>query len=372
MVAKSQMLKNLSVISVSSSHNWLTYTKRIFMKRLFIVGIFWGVFCIVYTLNAQSLESRRADLQRQIQDLEIQKEIQELEKRLKILQDEVQAGSQDINQQEYDDDVDVNVESNLESNYNANIDSPKDEQITRDNRDEQVRKWFGKNRNGLLFGFGWGQAKITSQGEKFSYTQELPTNVFIPEVTGASAPHYTPNYFRLGYQKFISFSHPSKSPLGFRIYADYINMLGHSSKTYYYERENKDAEWELVGTKEKLAYQYALSANLDMLLEFNLPNSYSYFGIFGGVGYGILRHKATYNAESSSNGGDFCNSNSCGYDEGDFKKLGIFYNLGVALTLGAKHRLEFYYKILPIKQYAKDNFTWRSSDYMAFSYQYTF
>ena len=50
----------------------------------------------------------------------------------------------------------------------------------------------------------------------------------------------------------------------------------------------------------------------------------------------------------------------------------LFANLGAALTLGAKHRLEFYYK-MPNSSTHTGNYLTRSiSDMAAFAYQYTF
>lgn len=183
-------------------------------------------------------------------------------------------------------------------------------------RDAEVKRAFGKNRNGIFLRFMVGSMR--------------PNTAFNKEAqTGGG--------FGVGYQRFFSFmgfGKASKSPLGFRIYVDSFAPFTNGRT------------------------QTMSSANIDGLLEFNFPNSYSYFGVFGGVGY------ARFDMwDSTSQMMSFRSS---------YHRETIAYNFGAALTLGAKHRLEFYYKVLPKRNSQKLDFAWKDRNIIAFAYQYTF
>lgn len=183
-------------------------------------------------------------------------------------------------------------------------------------RDAEVKRTFGKNRNGIFLRFMAGSMRPKTA---FNRKQELGFG------------------FGVGYQRFFSFmgfGKPSKSPLGFRVYVDSFAPFN-------------DGRTQTMS-----------SANIDGLLEFNFPNSYSYFGVFGGVGY------ARFDMWDSTSQMLSFRSN--------YHRDTIAYNFGAALTLGAKHRLEFYYKVLPKRNTKKLDFAWDERNIIAFVYQYTF
>lgn len=151
---------------------------------------------------------------------------------------------------------------------------------------------------------------------------------------------------KLGYQQFLGIGDLAyKSPIGMRFYID----------SYAGYAENDRNTLTML--------QVASAYNIDILLEKHVPNTYSYLGAFLGIGYGVTGFIQTYTDTSILS--------PLKSSELLYSAEGMFYNLGLALTLAAKHRLEFYYKILPKKEY-KDKFYYTSTDLITFAYQYTF
>lgn len=187
-----------------------------------------------------------------------------------------------------------------------------------------------KDRSGVLLGFSIGgmQTKVAELG--------LLGN----EVTSSFAPIG----FRFGIQGFgngLKSDYKKWWPLGSRIYVDY----------YFMPASSKD--------ESVRSFQQMWSINADLLLEFNIPQTYAYFGVFAGIGWGQI----------------YCTHQVRGLfstTEAIIQGNSLFANLGAALTLGAKHRLEFYYK-MPNSSTHTGNYLTRSiSDMAAFAYQYTF
>lgn len=271
-------------------------------------------------LPQQSLQAKKTYLEQELKELESrekdQLEIETLEAKIQFLKEKqslqpqaplktpaaqqpaIQQPTSYAPQEEYEDDDEYDD----------------DEQAQ---RDAEVKRVFGKNRNGIFLRFMAGSMRPKTA---FNRQQELGFG------------------FGVGYQRFFSFlgfGSPSKSPLGFRIYADSFAPFNSNRQT-----------------------QTMSSVNIDGLLEFNFPNSYSYFGVFGGVGY------ARFDVWDSTSQMLSFRSN--------YHRNTIAYNFGTALTLGAKHRLEFYYKVLPKRNTTRLDFAWKERNIIAFVYQYTF
>ena len=184
------------------------------------------------------------------------------------------------------------------------------------------------NRTGFLLGIGLGAMQTES-------TYLLST------LKGNG----TPFGIRIGFQQFFDtfderFRH---SPVGLRAYID----------SYAFAATNE---------AQTLAILQGFGAyNVDLLIEFHLPKTYTYIGFFGGVGYGMVMYEAVTTGLFG--------------DQQSMELTGTFYNLGVALTLNSRHRLEFFYKFLP-KNYVPASgltgFSWKSSDFMGGAYQFTF
>ncbi|WP_300703671.1 outer membrane beta-barrel protein [uncultured Campylobacter sp.] len=123
--------------------------------------------------------------------------------------------------------------------------------------------------------------------------------------------NFIPVGLRLGYQLASS-----DSIFGSRIYADYS----------YATTEDE--------TKIYKNTQSLLSFNLDILADFNIPNTQSFIGVFAGINYGI------YSVDSKQ---------ALSTQKVDIKGFG--YNAGLALTFSSNHRLELFYKALPKTEY---------------------
>lgn len=187
-----------------------------------------------------------------------------------------------------------------------------------------------KNRSGMLLGLSIGGMETESTYSTFGG--------LLPFTLRANA---APVGVRIGWQSFgdgIS-EKMRQNPIGVRFYID----------SHVFVAKTKDGSAH--------ALQGFGAYNADLLAEFNIPKSYVYLGVFGGIGYGVLFYEAQGSLYEMS-----------------IEASGLFYNLGAALTLGAKHRLEFYYKFLPTNSYKNPSkgIEWKSSDFMGFAYQYTF
>ena len=273
-------------------------------------------------LPQQSLQAKKTYLEQELKELESrerdQLEIEMLEGKIQFLKEKQQfqptppkapatQSQQPISQQP------IGYVAEAEQYDDDEYDDDDDEQAQ---RDAEVKRAFGKNRNGIFLRFMAGSMRPKTA---FNRKQELGFG------------------FGVGYQRFFSFlgfGKPSKSPLGFRVYVDSFAPFNNGRT------------------------QTMSSANIDGLLEFNFPNSYSYFGVFGGVGY------ARFDMWDSTSQMLSFRSN--------YHRDTIAYNFGTALTLGAKHRLEFYYKVLPERNSKKLDFAWKERNIIAFVYQYTF
>lgn len=205
---------------------------------------------------------------------------------------------------------------------------PKDStQATQNNQQPPVKK-DKHNRTGFLLGIGLGAMQTES-------TYLLST------LKGNGAPFG----IRIGFQQFFDtfderFKH---SPVGLRAYIDF----------YAFAATNE--------ARTLAIFQGFGAYNLDLLIDFHIPKTYTYIGFFGGVGYGAV----VYGAATTGLFGD----------QRSMELRGTFYNLGVALTLNSRHRLEFLYKFLP-KNYVPASelmdFSWKSSDFLGGAYQFTF
>lgn len=201
---------------------------------------------------------------------------------------------------------------------------------TKENPNTHDPKHRRKNRSGMLLGLSIGGMDTESTYHTLGG--------LLPYTLKANA---TPVGLRIGWQTFGDGINEKmrQNPIGLRLYIDSHAFI--------------------VETKDLSAYaiQGFGAYNADLLAEFNIPGTYIYLGGFGGVGYGML----FYEAQST-------------WYKMNIDMTGLFYNLGAALTLGAKHRLEFYYKFLPKNSYtnASEGIYWKSSDFMGFAYQYTF
>ena len=201
---------------------------------------------------------------------------------------------------------------------------------TKENPNTHDPKHRRKNRSGMLLGLSIGGMDTESTYHTLGG--------LLPYTLKANA---TPVGLRIGWQTFGDGINEKmrQNPIGLRLYIDSHAFI--------------------VETKYSSAYaiQGFGAYNADLLAEFNIPGTYIYLGGFGGIGYGML----FYEAQSA-------------WYKMNIDMTGLFYNLGAALTLSAKHRLEFYYKFLPKNSYtnASEGIYWKSSDFMGFAYQYTF
>lgn len=273
-------------------------------------------------LPQQSLQAKKTYLEQELKELESrerdQLEIETLEAKIQFLKEKqslqpqtplktpTTQSQEPISQQP--------VSYALQDEYDDGDEYDDDDEQAQ--RDAEVRRAFGKNRNGIFLRFMAGSMRPKTA---FNREQEIGFG------------------FGVGYQRFFSFlgfGKPSKSPLGFRVYVDSFAPFSNGRT------------------------QTMSSANIDGLLEFNFPNSYSYFGVFGGVGY------ARFDVWDSTSQMLSFRSN--------YHRNTIAYNFGAALTLGAKHRLEFYYKVLPKRNTTRLDFAWKERNIIAFVYQYTF
>lgn len=274
------------------------------------------IFCALVTtqiLNADSLSERKAELERQIREIEAQqiqqeeqkkqKEIEELEQKLKGLQ--------------Y-----AYPKEKLETN-------PVHQEIVQNNKiaqeidNEEAKKWFGKNRSGVLLGISAGIMPLEYK------TPYFDTESGIVTVGGA----------RLGYQYFSN----NNSVFGFRIYMDAHYGYGITDDIFTDIQQNFAA------------------FNIDLLLDWRIPNTYNYIGLFGGFGIRSL------NFEGKNTGmGGILSKGYLTYLKGGRN----FLNFGLAAS-EAKHRFELYLKI-PIKTATDEKIDWKSPVLVAAAYQYTF
>ncbi|WP_158621811.1 hypothetical protein [Helicobacter sp. MIT 05-5293] len=282
------------------------------MKMFYRSAIIFGMLGQI--LYADALSDKKAELERQIAELEAkqneQKEVEELERRLQQLQtkaDQELSGQtprqQTAPQQTYP------AQTTVQNPNSSGV-------ITQEMRDAEVKNIFGKNRNGVLLGIGIGSVKIDYLSSTTSFNENF--------VTGNA---------RIGYQRF-----PNNKVFGGRIYLDSFVGAG----TF------KDGATTM---------QIFTALNADILMDFNIPNTYSYVGLFIGGGFGSFGFNYTpasiWENLTTLTGGSG------------------FINFGAAITLNAKHRLEFYAKKPTTNKY-DDKFHWQTSTLLNMVYQYTF
>ncbi|RDU55263.1 hypothetical protein CQA49_02530 [Helicobacter sp. MIT 00-7814] len=209
------------------------------MKKLCLVALV-GVFVSIGF--AESLDERKAQLERQIQELEEQNakeaQIKELEEKLNKLQQTTAKQSQQTNKST----------QNLQTQQAQRLQTP---QIQPDSKIE---------RDGAFLAIGLNMTEINTLASNSLFLDglKIPSAIFFGG--------------RLGYQIFSDIT----PALGMRVYLD-----GYTGKA---KNENNS---------EIKASYYLVSGNFDLLLEANLPNTNFYFGIFVGLGYGIYSYKET-------------------------------------------------------------------------------
>nr|QGT50141.1 hypothetical protein Helico4rc_2610 [uncultured Helicobacter sp.] len=280
---------------------------KMFYRSVIIFGMLGQI------LYADALSDKKAELERQIAELEAkqnkQKEVEELERRLQQLQTKAdqELSGQTPRQQT------APQQTTVQNPNSSGV-------ITQEMRDAEVKNIFGKNRNGVLIGLGFGVQMTDFTGKSYALENE-------PLLVGA---------FRFGYQRF-----PGNKAFGFRLYVDSFagNNLGD-------------------GIVIEKVSQQLVAFNADILMDLNIPNTYNYFGLFAGVGYG----QTQFNFEKTLIFGTS--------ERAELKLTSAFINAGIASTLSAKHRLEAYFKFTTGKY--NDKFYWKTSPIIALMYQYTF
>ncbi|RDU55018.1 hypothetical protein CQA49_04090 [Helicobacter sp. MIT 00-7814] len=179
--------------------------------------------------------------------------------------------------------------------------------------EKEEKRWFGRNRSGVLIGFG------------------------IPNANdGIFTQYYS---FRIGYQYFKN----NTTPFGLRAYYDYTFSYDLDSYSFNHRFDTQNI-------------------NIDALVEWHIPKTFSYIGGFFGVGIGNLKYNIDYIWSSSI--------------KGSANGISAFLNAGVAITTAGKHRWEFYSKIPLVTKYYLDGdfagYYYELKPFYGFSYQYTF
>ncbi len=265
-------------------------------------------------IYADELEERKAQLERQIQEIEQkqqkQNEINELERRLQELQDSQNPKSATKPTSSYT--HPATTMRNTQNPYSEGF-----KPVSQEELDAEAKKFFGKNRSGVLIGFSLGGMDM-----------ELDSSI------KSDKGSFSMYGLRFGYQGF-----PGNKFLGFRLYMDAYAGIG----------DNKAL---VVETQTLGAY------NADLLLDLHIPGTYTYLGLIAGVGYGFVAYDYQYNSIFSK-----------GYVK--LQMPTAFVNLGIALTMSAKHRVEFYAKLPTTDEYT-EKFYYKTSPLLTAAYQYTF
>ncbi|WP_334096576.1 outer membrane beta-barrel protein [Helicobacter typhlonius] len=207
--------------------------------------LFYCAFMIAQILNAESLDERKAALERQIREIESQQAQRAIEEQKK--QKEVEELEQKLKALQYSYPKEKSQKNLVQQDFAQN------NKITQE-LDKDADKMFGKNRSGVLIGISAGLMPMEYQTLLHSVKGDLG-------VGGA----------RLGYQYF---SH-NNSIFGFRIYTDAHIGRGQTENT-------------LTQIKQDF-----MAWNFDVLVDVRIPNTYSYIGFFGGVGLGSLNFEIT-------------------------------------------------------------------------------
>ncbi|WP_121022625.1 outer membrane beta-barrel protein [Helicobacter vulpis] len=137
---------------------------------------------------------------------------------------------------------------------------------------------------------------------------------------------------KVGYQKYI------KSDVGgLRVYGEYMGGVNRS----------------VLQPQQSSTYQIA-SLNLDLVMDKSIDTHKKYaIGVFGGLGVGWSAYKDYPSAVRNPNG------------------FGLVINLGVAMTLNIRHRIELAMKVPPLKvshafayNFASDNLYYISYNFL--------
>lgn len=183
---------------------------------------------------------------------------------------------------------------------------------------------FSEERTGVLLGINTARTQVQTQ------TQLLWAKA---ELGGIG--------LRLGYQKF-----DEDSIFGSRIYVDY-NYLSSQS-------EDKSFEME----------QDLASINLDVLMDYNIPDTQTFIGAFVGINYGWSNYKQKALVPVLL------------WDVNDEVRLqmrNIGFNVGLAASFASKHRIEVYYKTFPFNKYESTNLSYKNNGgIISVGYQYNF
>lgn len=288
------------------------------MKKLCVSAIILSMIGASF-LYGDELSEKKARLEKQIAELEAQqnkqKEIKELERELQQLQSKADEELSSKNSSSYQ--SPQPTQQTTQTPYQNPYTSDTTQEI---NDEEESKKIFGKNRSGVLLGLAGGA---------------MPIEYRAKDGTHSAKGSLVAGGVRLGYQYFRN----NNSILGFRLYLDeHIAM-----------NQTEDALTEIQ--------QDFMAFNLDILVDVRIPNTYTYVGLFGGVGIGSL---------------DFETISSIGRSDLSLKQTGGFYNFGAALTFAAKHRLELYCKMPAQSSYDGKYLYWKTSTLVTLAYQYTF
>ncbi|WP_285650965.1 outer membrane beta-barrel protein [Helicobacter ailurogastricus] len=156
----------------------------------------------------------------------------------------------------------------------------------------QLDKKMAKKKSGVFLGFVLAETNLKVNGI---------TNKGFPLLYGV----------RVGYQKYLGRSEVG----GLRFYGEYLGGVAQS----------------VLQAGQTSSYQVA-TMNLDLVMDKPIDEHKKYaVGVFGGLGVGWNGYKDYPNAKNNPNG------------------FGLLVNLGVALTLNTRHRIELALKIPPLK-----------------------
>ena len=158
------------------------------------------ILCVIgqsSILCADELSERKAQLERQIAELEAKEkerqEVEKLERRIQELQSQTkqEPSAQDSTSQQTTQQFQKTYQSPIGNPYLSNT-------ITQEMRDAEAKEMFGKNRNGILLGVGIGSMKME----------------YLSGITGFNED-FTMGSARFGYQRF-----PFNKAFGLRLYVD--------------------------------------------------------------------------------------------------------------------------------------------------------
>ncbi len=170
---------------------------------------------------------------------------------------------------------------------------------------------MAKKKSGAFIGFVLAEVSLKVNGI---------TNQSFPLIYG----------LKLGYQKYLGHSEVG----GLRFYGEYLGGVARS----------------VLQPSQSSFYQIA-SMNVDLVMDKPIDAGKKYaLGVFGGLGVGWNGYKDYPKATNNPNG------------------FGVIVNLGVALTLNTRHRIELALKIPPVKYSHAFSYTFASGNIYYISY----